>query len=46
VKVDEFLDVSVHARPQLDNHRALDITIKVSGGTMIAEMVQEYKMNQ
>ena len=46
VIVDEVLDVSVHARPQVSNHRALDITIRVSGGTIIGEMVQEYKMNQ
>jgi hypothetical protein len=46
VIVDEVLEVSVHARPQVSNHRALDITIRVSGGTIIGEMVQEYKMNQ
>lgn len=45
VKVDEVLDLSVHARPQETNHRALDITIRLSGGTMVAEMVEEFKMN-
>jgi hypothetical protein len=39
VKINEVLDLSVHARPQKNNHRALDITIKIMGGSLTAEMV-------
>ena len=41
----DIIQVSVHARPQLNNHRALDITVITSGGPLPTEVVQEFKLN-
>jgi hypothetical protein len=41
----EIIQVTVHARPQVENHRALDITITASGEMLSNEFTQEFKLN-
>jgi hypothetical protein len=41
----DIIHVTVHARPQAVNYRALDITISASGDPIKAELIQEFKLN-
>jgi hypothetical protein len=41
----DIIEVSVHARPQIVNHRALDITIVARGDVLPNELTQEFKLN-
>jgi hypothetical protein len=41
----DIIQVGVHARPQVANHRALDITIVTSGDALQTEVIQEFKLN-
>jgi hypothetical protein len=41
----EIIEVSVHARPQIVNLRALDITIVARIEVLPNEMIQEFKLN-
>jgi hypothetical protein len=41
----DIIEVSVHARPQIANHRALDITIAARGDLLPTELIQEFKLN-
>jgi hypothetical protein len=46
MKKNDSFEVEVHARPQITNHRALDITIRVRGAAFPNEIVEEFKMSQ
>ena len=46
LKENDTIEVEVHARPQVANHRALDITIRVRGAALFEEIIEEYKISQ
>jgi len=45
LKENDTIEVEVHARPQVVNHRALDITIRVRGAAISEEIIEEYKIS-
>ena len=46
LKENETIEEEAHARPQVENHRALDITIRARGAAISEEIIEEYKISQ